>query len=99
MFGMLRQLRQPEIQQLALPAPRHKNIRRLDVAMNNAPAVRRIEGIGDLNADPEQGLLIHRPSANAVFQRLTIEKLHRNERMAVMLIDLVNGADVGMVQG
>src|SRR6202035_2226958 len=30
---------------------------------------------------------------------LPLEKLHRDESISIVLVDLVNGADVGMVQG
>ena len=34
-----------------------------------------------------------------MLQRHAIQKLHGDERLAVLLADFVNGADVGMVQG
>src|SRR6266849_6563962 len=34
-----------------------------------------------------------------VFQGLTIQKLHRDERPAILLVNLVDGANVRMVQG
>ena len=38
-------------------------------------------------------------SGDQVLQRRAFQKLHRDERLAVLLADVVNGADVGMVQG
>ena len=40
-----------EIQDFSLPAPREKKIRRLDVAMDDAPEVRGGERIGNLDAE------------------------------------------------
>ena len=34
-----------------------------------------------------------------VLQRHAVQKLHGDERLAVLLADFVDGADVGMVQG
>src|SRR5579864_5421229 len=35
---------------------------------------------------------------NSLLQRGSFQKLHRDERLAVVLTDLVNGANAGMVQ-
>ena len=42
---------------------------------------------------------LQRPPRDAVLQRHAIQKLHGDERLAVLLADFVDGADVGMVQG
>src|SRR5689334_5355202 len=34
-----------------------------------------------------------------MFEGLAVEELHRDERVALMLVDLVDRADVGMIQG
>ena len=39
-----------------------------------------------------------RTPRDAVLQRHALEKLHGDERLAVLLADVVNGADVGMIQ-
>jgi hypothetical protein len=41
----------------------------------------------------------HRAARDAVLQRHAIEKLYDDERLVAALADLVNGADVGVVQG
>ena len=73
-----RQFRQTEIQNLGLPAIGHKNVRRLDVAMDDAFRMRRIQRIGDLDGQVEQDirLLGHAlacPYANPLLQRLAIQ--------------------------
>jgi len=35
---------------------------------------------------------------DGLLQALALELFHHNERMAVMVFDLVDGADIGMVQ-
>ena len=42
---------------------------------------------------------IQRAAGDAVLQGLAFEELHGDERLAVLLADVVNGADVGMIQG
>ena len=64
---------QPEIQNLGVPALGHKNIRRLDVAVNDALRVRRVQPIRNLNAQIEQRLQIHRPPADPMLQRHAVQ--------------------------
>ena len=41
---------------------------------------------------------LQRPAGNAMLQRHAVQKLHGDEGLAVLLADVVNGADVGMIQ-
>src|SRR5580704_7629957 len=66
--------------------------------MDDAFRVRRVEGVGNFDAQVEQQLHLERTSGDAVLQRHAIEKFHGDERMSVTLADFVDGADVGMVQ-
>src|SRR5208337_3396893 len=61
-------------------------------------AVGRIQRIGDLNRDIEQGLAVQRASGDAVLQRSAIQELHGNEWLSLGLADLIDGADVRMIQ-
>ena len=76
----------------------YKEVRGLNVAMNNSFGMSRIEGVGDLDSQRKHGLNFQRAPHDAVLQRRTIEKLHDDERHPILLIDLVDGANVGMVQ-
>jgi hypothetical protein len=66
--------------------------------VHDALAVRGIESIGHFNRKREQALLVHRPPFNRVFQRLASQAFHHDEQMSIMLANLMDGADVGMVQ-
>ncbi len=44
------------------------------------------------------GFGVQRTAGDAVFQGQPLEELHDNESLAVFLVNLVDGADVGMVQ-
>ena len=93
-----RNFRQPKIQNLRVPALGHKNIRRLDVAMHNSFGVRRIQRIGNLNRQRKQRLGLHRSPRNAMLQRHAIQKLHGDKRVPVFFANVINRANIRMVQ-
>ena len=66
--------------------------------MHDAGAVRRIEAVGDPDRDVHD--LGHRqPVVQQVgVERLALEQLHGDERLAVLFADLVNRADVRMIE-
>ena len=76
-----------------------EDVRRLEVAVDDAlrrarrRARRRSASPG--RAPRRAGI---GPRVNAVLQRLALEQLHRDERPAVVVADVVNGADVRVVQ-
>jgi hypothetical protein len=61
--------------------------------------VGRIEGIGDFGGEFQALLQRHRFSVNAMLERPAFEKLHRDKSTAILLADVVDGADVRMIQG
>ena len=67
--------------------------------MNDAFAVRGIERIRDLNGQQEQLLIIQRTAGDDVFERQAVQILHGDECSSLLLPDVVNGADIGMIQG
>ena len=96
----MRQFGQSEIQDLGLAALGDENVGGLDIAMDDAFGVRGVERIGDLYAEIEN--FVDRasgPVAMRCLQRLAFKQLHGDEGLAFVLVDLVNGADVGMIQG
>src|SRR5215831_746938 len=76
----------------------HENIGRFDVPMNYPCFMRRVQGVGDLDGKREDHIRLHRTITDAVLQRHAIEILHGNEGLPVLLSDLVDGADMGVVQ-
>jgi len=54
--------------------------------------------VGNLDAGVEHGLQFHSMAADALLQALAVQLLHHDERMAVVVLDAVDGADVGMVE-
>ena len=71
----------------------------LDVAVDDSLGVGGIQCIGDLDCQTEVTFDLDRLSCDAVLQRHSIQKLHHDERLATVFADLVNRADIGMIQG
>ena len=91
-------LGQTEIENLRVAATGDEQIRRLDIAVDDSGVVRRLEGVGDLDGHRQQQVDLERVPSNAVLQRRPFEAFHHQERAAIVFADIVNGADVGVVQ-
>ena len=85
MLGLLFDLRQAEVQDLGLSPIRHKDVRGLDVAVDDAPGVSRIEGISQLAPQLEDLSDLEGLPRDAVFQRLPLEELPDDERLHLLL--------------
>src|ERR1700691_280636 len=79
--------------------PRDEDIRRLDVAVDDAFQVSSIQCIGDLDGKREQSVNFQRTPRDAMFQRDPIQKLHGDECLPILFANVVNGANAGMGQG
>ena len=91
-------LGQSEVQNLGLPTCSDEDIRRLDVAVDDALGMRSIQSVGDLDREIERGSQLKRASTDAVFQRHPFQILHGDEGFSIVLADFVGGADVGMIE-
>jgi hypothetical protein len=90
---------QPEIENLGVAAFGHENVGGLDVAMHDAFAVGGIERVGDFDGERKQHLGFERPAGDLMFEGDAIEKFHGDERLAILLADVIDRADIGMVEG
>ena len=81
------------------PRPRQHDVARLQVAMDDPRAVRLVERVRDLNRE-RQGLVErHRAfPSQPVRERLAFEILHHQEVDAILVADVVQRADVRMIQ-
>ncbi len=75
-----------------------KNIRRLDVAVDDAFDMRGVERVGDLDRQSQQHIGFNGAAGDAVLQRHAIQKFHDDESLAMLVVNFVDGADVGMIQ-
>ena len=77
---------------------RHEKIRRLYVAMDDPTFMGGIQGIGNLDAERQHHVDFKRLASDAMFQCYAIEIFHGDKRLSVLIVDLVDRADVRMVQ-
>ena len=66
--------------------------------MNDAFRVRGVQGIRDLDGQREQQLSVQRATRDPVLQGYAIEVLHCDECLTILLANVVDRADVGMVE-
>ena len=81
-----------------MPALRDEDIRGLDVPVDDASRVRGVERVGDLDGQFEQQPRLERFARNAVPERLPLQELHGDERLAFVFADFVDRANVRMVE-
>ena len=94
----LHHFRQTEVENLCVAALGDENVCRLDIAVDDAFGMGRIESIGNLDSQRGNRVRIHRTIANMMLQRRAIEILHDDERFAILLINLMDGADVWVIE-
>ena len=75
-----------------------KNVRRLDVAVDDELGMRRSKAFGDLHRDVEDKERIATALRQPLFERLALEQLHDDEWPATALAKVVDRADVGMAE-
>src|SRR5882724_5483263 len=76
-----------------------ENVVRLDIAMDDAFGMGGIKGVCDFDGQREHSFLIQGLTGNAVPQCYTIEELHGDKVRLLLVVDLVDGADIRMVKG
>src|SRR5437660_11677004 len=76
----------------------NKDVRRLDIPMNDTRRVRRIQRVCDLNRKRQEQICLQRTRAEAMLQHDAIQKLHGDQRLVATFADIVNYTDVGLVE-
>jgi hypothetical protein len=96
---MLRaQLREAEVEHLHLLARRDEDVCRFDIAVHDAVRMRGVERVGNLNRDLEHGADRRADGRRCADRGLPLQQLHRDELGAFVLVDVVNRADVRVVE-
>src|SRR5437867_1468969 len=94
-----RDFRQPEIENLRLTSIRNEDVRWLDVSMDDALRMCCIERVGNLDAEIEHRFDFQRLAIDYVPERLSVQQFHCDEGSPIDLINLIDRADVRMIQG
>ena len=66
--------------------------------MHNSPGMGGIEGIGDFDAEVEKPLQFQGAAEGEFAERLAFQVLHHDEWTSLAFSNLVNGADVGVIE-
>ena len=95
----VRALGEPEVQHLHQAARADHDVAGLQVAMDDAALVRRLERLRHLHADLQRGFHIERRPCQAGSERLALHQLqHQHHRAAGHFFEPVDGGDVRVVE-
>jgi hypothetical protein len=94
-----RELGEAEVEDLGLAPPRVEDVRGLDVPVDDPLPVRGVEGVGNLDPDVHDLVDVEARGAHVMLERLALEPLHHDVMLALVLADVVDGADVRVVEG
>src|SRR5438477_11042276 len=92
-------LGKPEVQDLGVSPVGNEDIGRFDVTVHDTLHMSHTERVRNVNGDSKQALKIQRTPADAMLHCLAFEELHRYERLPILLANIVNGVNIGMVKG
>ncbi len=81
-----------------MAAPGHEQVGRLHVAVDDPLGVRGVERIRDLGTQIENRRFRQRAGREERLERLPLEQLHRQEALFFVLAEIVDRADVRVVQ-
>ena len=87
-----------EIENFGVAAAGDEDVGGFDVAMDDLLGVGGVEAVGDIDGEGKEEFEVHGTPADSVFQGLAVEKFHGDEGFAIVFADVVNGADVGMIE-
>jgi hypothetical protein len=71
----------------------------LDVAMHNPGSMGRVQRVGNFGSQGQQDFGFQRPSRDSILKCQAIEKLHGDKRLVLVPANLIDRADVGMIEG
>ena len=92
------QFGQSEVHDLGLVFGADHDVGRFDVPVDDALLVSLPEAPGHLDGDPEGLARIHGTGLDPVLQALSFDIRHGDKGLSVGLVDLEDGADIGMIQ-
>ena len=92
-------LGQPEVGQVGVVAGADEHVLGLDVAVDEPFDVRGVERLGHLREQPQRPPVVELAAHDQVLERRSLDHAHREEQPAIGLTGLVDGDDVGVVEG
>jgi hypothetical protein len=75
-----------------------EDVRRLDIAVHDSFGVRGLECVGDGDGDFQQSFQLEVPARDAVLESFPFQAFHGDESAPILSADVVDGANVGMIQ-
>jgi hypothetical protein len=103
--ALFKRLREPEVEHLHNAVGAQLDVRRLQIAVDDALLVRRLERLGNLPRDWQRFVERKRPAPQTLGQVFAIDELHRDERgypfmplRPVQSLQPIDVRDVRMVQ-
>ena len=91
-------LREPEVQHLHRPVRAQLDVRRLEIAMDDALLVRGFKSFRDLFRYRQCFVERDRPASNALGQIVALDEFHHERTDTVGFFETVDVRDVGMIQ-
>ncbi len=92
-------LGQTEVEHLRVTALGDKEIGGLDIAVHDSGGVSGVKRIRNFDPQAKNLVNFHRTPADPVFQGHAFEELHRDEGMAILFANVVDRADIRMIEG
>ena len=92
------QLGQAKVQKLDTSTLGDKHVAGFDVAMNNPFGVGRLQSFSDLYPELQELVCWKRLVLNPVQEGLSLQKLHHNKGLTLVISDVVNDADIGVIE-
>ena len=77
---------------------RDKDVGGLNIAVDDAFGMGGVERVGNLNPQRQKQFGFKRTPGDAVLQGHPVQKLHSDEGATILLADVINGADIGVIQ-
>ena len=96
--GRRSHLGEAEIEHFHAIARADEDVGGFDVAVDDARGMRGVQRVGNLDAHVEQRVQAQRTGGEPILQRRALQILHDDERPPVLLADVVDRADVRVVQ-
>ena len=87
-----------EVEDFGMIAFGDEDVGGFDIAMDDALGVSGVESVGNFDGEREKIESFDGLAADAVFQSVAIEKFHGDEGIAVLVVDFVDSADIGVVE-